>query len=72
MMGRKKAFQSKLFYQRINLEKRIRKDHMLRLIDQHIDFDFVFKEIMLPSLTPIIEPKMTKIAGNSTILPRYQ
>jgi transposase len=45
MMGRKKSFQSKLFYQRINLEKRIRKEHILRMIDQNIDFDFVYKEV---------------------------
>jgi len=45
MMGRKSSYQSKLFYQRINLEKRIRKDHVLRMIDQNIDFDFVYKEV---------------------------
>ena len=45
MMGRKSFSQSKLFYQRINLEKRIRKDHILRMIDQNIDFEFVYKEV---------------------------
>ena len=45
MMGRKRSSQSKLFYHRINLEKRVRKDHILRMIDQNIDFDFVYKEV---------------------------
>ena len=45
MMGRKRSFQSKLFYHRINLEKRVRRDHVLRMIEQNIDFDFVYKEV---------------------------
>lgn len=45
MMGRKQDSQLKLFYHRINLEKRIRKDHILRMIDQNIDFDFVYEEV---------------------------
>jgi transposase/uncharacterized protein (UPF0179 family) len=45
MMGRKKTPQSKLFYERINLEKRIRKGHILREIDRFIDFDFIYKEV---------------------------
>ena len=44
-MGRKKTPQPKLFYERINLEKRIRKDHILRMIDQVIDFEFIYKQV---------------------------
>jgi transposase len=44
-MGRKKTPQPKLFYERINLEKRIRKDHILRMINQVIDFDFIYQEV---------------------------
>lgn len=45
MMGRQKKQQQKLFYTRLNLDKRIRKNHLLRRIDQHIDFDFVYNEV---------------------------
>ena len=45
MMGRKTTPQPQLFYARINLEKRIRNDHPLRLIDQKIDFDFIYNEV---------------------------
>lgn len=45
MMGYQDPLQGKLFYVGINLEKRIRKDHPLRKIDQFIDFDFVYKEV---------------------------
>lgn len=45
MMGYQDPLQGKLFYAGINLEKRIRKDHPLRKIDQFIDFDFVYKEV---------------------------
>jgi transposase len=45
MMGRKKTPRPKLFYDRINLDQRIRKDHILRTIDQVIDFEFIYKEV---------------------------
>lgn len=45
MMGRKKTPQPKLFYEKISLDKRIRKDHILRNIDQVINFDFIYKEV---------------------------
>lgn len=45
MMGRQQNQQSKLFYTRLNLDRRIRKDHILRQINQHIDFDFVYDEV---------------------------
>lgn len=45
MMGRKAEVQNKLFYEAINLDRRIRKDHILRKISQRIDFDFIYKEV---------------------------
>ena len=45
MMGRQPDVQIKLFYSRINLDKRIRQDHPLRQINRHIDFDFVYNEV---------------------------
>ena len=45
MMGRQKSVQQKLFYNRINLEKRIRDDHILRAINAHIDFEFIYNEV---------------------------
>ena len=43
MMGRKKTPQPKLFYDRINLDQRIRKDHILRKVDQIINFEFIYE-----------------------------
>ena len=45
MMGYQNGFQSKLFYQQINLEKRVPKDHLLRKIQEKIDFDFIYAEV---------------------------
>jgi len=45
MMGRQSKSQLKLFYRRINLDKRIRKDHILRVIDQSVDFDFIYNQV---------------------------
>ena len=44
MMGYQSSFQYKLFIMGFNLEKCIRKDHMLRKILEKIDFDFIYKE----------------------------
>ena len=44
MMGRQPDAQPKLFYTCLNLEKRIRKDHILRKIARLIDFDFIYKQ----------------------------
>jgi transposase len=44
-MGRKAEVQNKLFYEAINLDRRIRKDHILRKIAQLIDFDFIYNEV---------------------------
>lgn len=45
MMGRQPDAQQKLFYTCLNLEKRIRKDHILRKIATVIDFDFIYKQV---------------------------
>ena len=45
MMGRQPDPQQKLFYTCFNLEKRVRKDHILRKITQHIDFDFIYQQV---------------------------
>ena len=45
MMGRKAEVQKKLFYEAINLDRRIRKDHILRKFAELIDFDFIYKEV---------------------------
>lgn len=45
MMGRQPDPQPKLFYTRLNLEKRIRQDHVLRKIAQLIDFDFIYNQV---------------------------
>ena len=45
MMGRQPDAQSKLFYTRLNLEKRIRKDHILKKISKLVDFDFIYKQV---------------------------
>ena len=45
MMGRQSDTQQKLFYTCLNLDKRIRKDHVLRKISSHIDFDFIYKQV---------------------------
>ena len=45
MMGYQNGFQSKLFYHQINLEKKVPKDHLLRKIQEKIDFDFIYAEV---------------------------
>jgi len=45
MMGYQPSFQHKLFTMGFNLEKRIRKNHILRKILETIDFDFIYKEV---------------------------
>ncbi len=45
MMSRQKKVQNKLFYTAINLEQRVRKDHILRKVKNHIDFDFIYNEV---------------------------
>ncbi len=45
MMGYQPPLQDKLFYLGINLEKRVRKNHPLRKIEELIDFDFIYQEV---------------------------
>jgi transposase len=45
MVGRQSDIQKKLFYPCLSIEKRIRKDHILRKIARHIDFDFIYKQV---------------------------
>ena len=45
MMGRQEKVQKKLFYTKFNLDRRIRKDHILRKINKHINFDFIYNQV---------------------------
>lgn len=45
MMGRENPRQPLLFYAGINLEKRVRGDHVLRKVARLVDFDFVYGEV---------------------------
>ena len=45
MMGRQPVYQHKLFVTGFNLDKRIRKDHILRKIAEKIDFQFIYDEV---------------------------
>ena len=45
MMGHESDFQHKLFITGFNLDKRIRKDHILRKISEKIDFNFIYQEV---------------------------
>src|SRR3972149_396094 len=45
MMGRESAPQSSLFYTGINLDKRVRSDHVLRKVARLVGFDFVYGEV---------------------------
>jgi len=45
MMGRDKPPQRSLFYSGINLDKRVRGEHVLRKVAGLVDFDFVYGEV---------------------------
>lgn len=45
MMGRQSKVQKKLFYTKLNLDRRIRKDHILRKINKHINFEFIYNQV---------------------------
>jgi transposase len=45
MMGMQEEPQSSLFYIGINIDKRVRANHPLRRIREHIDFDFSYDEV---------------------------
>jgi transposase/uncharacterized protein (UPF0179 family) len=44
-MGRQPKVQNKLFYTAINLEQRVRQNHILRKVKRYIDFDFIYNEV---------------------------
>jgi transposase len=44
-MGQESRFQPKLFYHQINLEQRVPKNHILRKIQEQIDFNFIYGEV---------------------------
>ena len=46
MMGRQDEPQGKLFTVGFSLDKRIRKDHLLRRIAEAVDFDFIYDEVV--------------------------
>ncbi len=45
MMGREGSPQPSLFYTGINLDSRVRRDHVLRKVARLVDFDFVYTEV---------------------------
>jgi transposase len=45
MMGRQPKVQNKLFYTAINLDQRVRQNHILRKIKRNIDFDFIYNQV---------------------------
>ena len=45
MMGYEGDFQPKLFYHQINLDQRVPETHILRKIQEKIDFDFIYGEV---------------------------
>jgi transposase len=45
MMGYQPKVQNQLFYTNFNLSQRIRQDHILRKINTHIDFNFIYNEV---------------------------
>jgi transposase len=45
MMGYQPSFQPKFFYHQINLEQRVPRNHILRRIQEQIDFDFIYAEV---------------------------
>ncbi len=45
MMGHEKPSQDKLFSYNVDLDKRVRKGHILRKINEQIDFDFIYDEV---------------------------
>jgi len=45
MMGEESGFQAKLFYHQINLDQKVPKHHILRKIQEQIDFDFIYQDV---------------------------
>jgi transposase len=45
MMGEQIGFQPKIFYPHLNLERRVPRTHLLRRIQEEIDFNFIYAEV---------------------------
>ena len=45
MMGQQTGIQPKIFYHHLNLEQRVPRDHLLRRIQEQIDFSFIYAEV---------------------------
>jgi transposase len=45
MMGYQPGFEPKLFYHQISLDQRVPRNHLLRKIQEQIDFDFIYHEV---------------------------
>ena len=45
MMGHQEGIEPKLFYHQINHNQRVPPSHILRKIQEKIDFDFVYREV---------------------------
>jgi transposase len=45
MMGEQTGLQPKIFYPHMNLEQRVPRTHLLRGIQEQIDFDFIYAEV---------------------------
>ena len=45
MMGQQTGNQPKIFYPHLNLEQRVPRTHLLRRIQEQIDFDFIYSEV---------------------------
>ena len=45
MMGQQTGIQPKIFYPHMNLEQRVPRTHLLRRIQEQIDFKFIYAEV---------------------------
>jgi hypothetical protein len=45
MMGQQTGIQPKIFYPHMNLEQRVPRTHLLRRIQEQIDFNFIYAEV---------------------------
>ena len=45
MMGQQTGLQPKIFYPHMNLEQRVPRTHLLRRIQEQIDFNFIYAEV---------------------------
>ncbi len=45
MMGQQTGIQPKIFYHHMNLDQRVPRTHLLRKIQEQIDFNFIYAEV---------------------------